>query len=81
MPKSSKSKKPIKLSNMQKLAKFKWMPVDAMVVVDVFQNVVNHTSYDAIAGFFGCEPALFNTITSLIELSRFFVLAHQARKV
>jgi len=67
---------------MLKLPKFlksKWVLADAMIIVDVFQNVVNHTSYDAIAQVFGCEPELFNSITSLIELARFFILAHQAR--
>jgi hypothetical protein len=68
------------MSKSSKLSRFKWLPVDALVVVDVLQNVINETSYDAIAQFFGCEPELFNTITSIIELARFFVLAHQGRK-
>jgi len=62
-----------------KALSMKWLPVDALVVIDVLQNVTNHTSYDAIAQFLGCEPELINAITSLIELARFFILAHQAK--
>ena len=65
---------------LPKYLKSKWALADILIVIDVFQNAINHTSYDAIANYFGIEPALINSVTSLIELARFFILAHDAKK-
>jgi hypothetical protein len=65
---------------LPKFLQYKWALADAIIVIDVFQNAINETSYDAIAGFFGIEPSLINSLTSLLELGRFFILAHHARK-
>ena len=64
---------------LPELLKSKWVLADALIVIDVFQNAVGKTSYDAIANYFGIEPSLINSITSLIELARFFILAHEAK--
>lgn len=58
--------------------KNKWLPADILIALDVFQNAVNHTNYDAIAQFLGWEPATINSIISILELIRFYILARQA---
>jgi len=64
---------------MLKALKSKWLVADALIVLDVIENVFDHTSYEAVAGWLGIEPSLVNAVVSLIELARFAVLAHQAR--
>ena len=67
--------------SLLKTYKKRWALVDVLIALDVFQNAVNHTGYDDIAQLFGIEPALVNSIVSLIELARFAILAHQGSKV
>ena len=64
---------------LPELLKSKWLLTDALIVFDVLENVFDSTSYDAVAGWLGIEPALINSITSLIELARFLILAHEAK--
>ena len=59
--------------------KWRWLPADILIGLDVLQNTVNHTAYDAIGGYLGCDPAFINSITSMIELARFVMLAHNSK--
>jgi len=64
---------------LPKLLKSKWLAADALIVIDVLENIFDHTSYEAVAGWLGIDSSLVNAVVSLIELARFAVLAHQAR--
>jgi len=65
---------------MIKFANNRWAIPDALIVMDIVSNLINKTGYDVLGAFFGIEPAVFNSVVSLLEVGRFIILAHQVKK-
>ena len=64
---------------LPKLLKSKWFPFDAIMILDVLLNAINHEAYYAVGSLLNVEPSTVNSVVSLLEIARLAMLAHQAR--